>query len=319
MPHQGYDFEELMTRVKIAGSPQFGRLQVVDLKSPDASGNLDYLTLDNALAESLIDITEINEGGSVPFLKLTNRAHRMVFLMAGELLVGCKQDRVLNTSLMVAARSEMRIPVTCVEAGRWRYRSSTFRSGGSSSHSYLRRAMLGQTHAHYRQSGMPGSDQHAVWQEVDRKIGEMQSSSASSALDTVYQSYSKSLDAVVEQLPSVEGCEGVVFAIDGEIIGLDLFDQATTLTKLWPKLVKSYAIDALGSSTKESASLPKPDDVIEWLRSFSQAKREQFQSPGVSIDIRMKSDEMVGAALVVDEQPVHVACFHESGDQQPRS
>jgi hypothetical protein len=53
MPNQGYDFEELMKRVQIAGSRQFGRLQVVDLKSPDASGNLDYLTLDNALAESI--------------------------------------------------------------------------------------------------------------------------------------------------------------------------------------------------------------------------------------------------------------------------
>src|SRR5262249_33573510 len=112
-------------------------MQVFGLRSPDGDG-LDYTTLDDALAAGTLEVTEVSEGGSVPTLRVSNRAERMVFLMAGEHLIGSKQNRVLNASIMVAAQSELPIPVSCVEAGRWAYRSRTFASGGSSSHSHLR-------------------------------------------------------------------------------------------------------------------------------------------------------------------------------------
>ncbi len=145
-----------------------GNLQVFGLRRP-AVGDLSYLTLDEALESEAIEITEVGgEGGegSVPTLKVSNKGDSMVFLMAGEELAGAKQNRVLGVSLMVGGKSEIPVPVSCVESGRWRYTSPKFSSAGSASHSKLRRKMARHAEESYRAHGRPSSNQGEVWEEI---------------------------------------------------------------------------------------------------------------------------------------------------------
>ena len=87
-----------------------------------------YLTLDEALASGVDEITEVSEQGSVPDLKFINRGPQPVLILDGEELLGAKQNRIVNLTILVAANSELTIPVSCVEAGRWRSRSRAFTS-----------------------------------------------------------------------------------------------------------------------------------------------------------------------------------------------
>src|SRR3954466_7738374 len=82
----------------------------------------------------LVKVTEVSEAGSVPELQVENGLDLAVFLMDGQELVGAKQNRILNTDVLVPARSTLRIPVSCVEQHRWRHVSATFSAGGSASH-----------------------------------------------------------------------------------------------------------------------------------------------------------------------------------------
>ena len=91
----------------------------------------DYLTLDEALEQKCSVVTEVSEGGSVPELRFVNSGNRRVFLLDGEQLIGAKQNRILNLSILVAAGKTIIIPVSCVEAGRWRHRTSQFSSAES--------------------------------------------------------------------------------------------------------------------------------------------------------------------------------------------
>ena len=84
--------------------------------------------------------------------------------------------------MMLPARSELHIPVTRVEAGRWSYRSRNFSSAGSSSHGFMRMMMSSQVAEHYKTRGMPGSDQAPSWAEIARKMDKMGSRSPSGAL-----------------------------------------------------------------------------------------------------------------------------------------
>src|SRR2546422_3226681 len=128
---------------EVCGVRQAAGLQVFGLKWPSASGH-DYLTLDEALEQQALEVTEVDAGGRVPTLKVANKSGRMVFLMAGEELVGGKQNRVLNASMMVPAKGDLPVPVTCVERGRWGYKSQRFSSGTTSSHGHLRMMMSRQ-------------------------------------------------------------------------------------------------------------------------------------------------------------------------------
>src|SRR5689334_20039884 len=89
-------------------------------------GAADYLTLDEALGGGLVHITEVSVEGSVTDLELTNESDQPVFLLDGEELIGAKQNRVLNLTILAPAKRTIVIPVSCVEAGRWSRRSARF-------------------------------------------------------------------------------------------------------------------------------------------------------------------------------------------------
>jgi hypothetical protein len=111
-------------------SLQFGAVQrykniaIVPLIAPD--GSFRYRTLGEALAASKITITEVSAAGAVPELLVVNRGQSPVLMIDGEELAGAKQNRVLNTSILLKGLSETRIPVSCTEQGRWSYASSAY-------------------------------------------------------------------------------------------------------------------------------------------------------------------------------------------------
>jgi hypothetical protein len=134
MPAATFDLLDSLRFIEIGGHQQYETLELFHLRWATNGNGVDYFTLDEALEGKWIEVAEFSENGLVPQIKIINRSNRMVFLMAGEQVVGCKQNRVLNASIMVPVHSEIPFPVTCVEGGRWGYQSSVFSSGFTSSH-----------------------------------------------------------------------------------------------------------------------------------------------------------------------------------------
>jgi hypothetical protein len=229
----------------------------------------------------------------------------MIFLMDGEVLVGCKQDRVLNTSILVPARNETSIPVACVEVGRWRYQSSKFQSALFSSHTALRKVLSKTTSAQLKANGVRTSDQRAVWGEIARKLRAMGSTSDTGALKDMFEDYRTRLTQIQQTLSAPAGCHGALFAFNSRILGADLFDKPSTLVKLWPKMIKSYAADILDKQKSTSHPM-EPQSVGEWLKSATAAKENIFDSPGVGQDVRIEGEAVIGAALVVGDSPIHL-------------
>ena len=103
-----------------------------------AENPVEYLLSDEGIGSGAVTVEEVSEAGSVPDLLVENKGDIRVLFLEGEELVGAKQNRILNMSVLIAANSRTKIPVSCVEAGRWRYRSRHFGSSGSHSPSKLR-------------------------------------------------------------------------------------------------------------------------------------------------------------------------------------
>ena len=127
-------------------------------------------------------VEELSEGGSVPELRVVNEGTLPVLILEGDELVGAKQNRVVNSSVLVAADSELILPVSCVERGRWSYRSRAFTSGPGSPHIALRRLKSRSVHDSLKRGRGHRSDQGSVWAEVDRKARLHEASSPTHAL-----------------------------------------------------------------------------------------------------------------------------------------
>ena len=103
--------------IRVGEAKSFRNLTIFPLFGSGIKGG-GYLTLDEALALKCSVVTEVSEGGSVPELKFVNSGDKPVFLLDGEELIGAKQNRILNLSILVPAGKTLIIPVSCVEAVR---------------------------------------------------------------------------------------------------------------------------------------------------------------------------------------------------------
>ena len=208
-------------------------------------GQVDYLLSDEAIRAGAVTVEEVSEGGSVPNLLVNNQGDSRVLFLEGEELRGAKQNRVLNTSVLVAAHSKTPIPVSCVEQGRWRYRTRQFESSGSHSSSKLRHILKTSAYRSMKAGHGYTSDQMGVWSEVSRQMNALGSSSETSAMADTYETHRERLAEFRERLGYVEGATGVAVAVGTKVVGFDVFDKPSTCAKVWDRLLSGVVMDAL--------------------------------------------------------------------------
>jgi hypothetical protein len=118
---------EYLEGAKLGRKQVYKNMAVFPILS-EYSPSLEYMLLDEALGAGLVEVTEVDNHGAVPNLKVHNKSERMVLILDGEELVGAKQNRIVNTTILVAGNATVIIPVSCVEQGRWAYKTSRFHS-----------------------------------------------------------------------------------------------------------------------------------------------------------------------------------------------
>jgi hypothetical protein len=331
----------LGTGVKAAGGPAQGEDGPYRVLAPIESGNLllfpvvradgktsaetPFITLDEGLKGGEVEVTEAGRaqglvrprghssgpayrGDEVNTLVLVNHSKRPLMLLAGEIVAGGKQDRIVAKDRIVPADADpIDLSVFCIEPGRWTGSSASFGAAGKST------AKSFMVQPDVRERAMVDQDQQKVWNSVNGAITEMEmaaSPPASSAsgrgtghaagafrtLDT--SSYAKAMqDAAVSDkvdeaaAPVMQAREqvlaklrdehavGVVVAVRGKIIWADLFASTDLLSRYWTKLVRSYAAESL----TEGEDHPKPSlaDAQHFLDAPSGARETSEGDTGV--------------------------------------
>ena len=290
---------------------------LLDAASPAA----DYLTLDEALNQGHARVTEVDEGGSVPELMFSNQSALRVLLLDGEELVGAKQNRVLNITILVGAGQKLTIPVSCVEEGRWGYRSRDFSSADRAMYARGRARKMSQVSASLRERGERHADQQDVWDGVASMARCLNVESPTEAMADAYEQSAGSLESFTDAFKPIEHQVGAVFCLGGKVAGIELFDSADTFARTAAKLVASYAMDALGEQAKtgeKSDDTPAPgkDKVAAFMAKLANSPTNPFEALGEGRDLRIEGAEIVGGALEVDGRLVHLSAFtrETSGD-----
>jgi hypothetical protein len=221
-----------------AGEPVLAyNLAVVPLHTRKAPPYDDYTVLEEAQAQQKLDIREVGEG-TVEALSVRNRDARPLYLLGGEVVLGGKQDRMVQADVVLDPGKRRNVPVFCVEQSRWQGQDLSFQPGLAVAHPDLRRAALFQ-------------EQGAVWGEVARKSQASGVSSPTGTYRRVLQDaklrerIGRYLDELQAKLPRDERLAGVAVAINGDLEVVDVFDSPRLYSKLERKLLASYVLAAL--------------------------------------------------------------------------
>ncbi len=292
------------------GEPvQVGQLRVTPVFIREAEAKappLSLLEFEEALGRGLVEVTEVSEGGSVPHLFVKNKAERDVIIVDGELLVGAKQNRIVNTTIVVPAQTSVEIPVTCVEQGRWRYSSRNFTSGRSHSSSSLRSLKHRTVTDSLRASGEYRSDQGSVWGDIRAKMGRMSSPSPTMSMSDVYESSVSGEDEarLAAEVTPRPGQVGYFAHVREGFAGGDVFGSEELCRAKLAKLLRGHYLDSLDTFLE----FPRLtfDEVIGQVRG---ARPEQFAAIGKGAELRFEAASVQGACRLVDETIPHLAVF----------
>jgi len=284
----------------------------------EINGGLKYLTLDEALGNSLVQITEVSETGDVPNLKVTNKQEVPILILAGEELVGAKQNRIVNATFLVAGHSALTIPVSCVEQGRWNYSSREFRSERRMSSPQLRSKVEQDVMHSIRESQEIRANQSRVWDEIAAKSSRMEVRSSTSAMAAIYESYTDQLKRFSDVFTVERDQKGFLVAINGRVIGMEIFDAQASLGKYFDKLIQSYSLDAIDLQRERQSTRDIETKAESWVEVTKDLPLIASSSLGLGKDLRIESGTAIGSGLMHEGKVIYLSVFAKNNAREPR-
>ena len=307
------ELKTLLASIQMAEAQTYRNITVFPLIF-HGHGTPEYRTLGEVIQDRSLIVTEVSQAGSVPNLKVLNQGNRPVLLIDGEELVGAKQNRVLNLTILAPAGKSIVIPVSCVEQGRWNYRSRHFEDHDRVLFSKARASKAARVSECKASCGGNDADQGEVWIDISDKMGAMRVDSPSMAMEDIYIKNARRLEEYVAAIRPLEGQAGAVFAINGRIETVELFAWTDTLSRLLPKLVRGCAIDAI-EEYRDAIPAPSREDVEAILKRVAEAHAVPFSAVGLGEDLRLQAPGLAGGALSADNELLHLCAFRLHGEE----
>jgi hypothetical protein len=297
-----------------------GNLTVFPVVSGKTYDTSDFITLDEGIRSGDVVVTEAGHArglirrhpgdgrvlppvrdAEVNRLVLVNNSKRPLLLLAGEIVTGGKQDRVIGKDRIVPPESDpVDLSVFCVEPGRW------VPANGKADFGTSRGGVIGGVLAapSVRVPAMSAKNQQQVWDQVgnakvameaapmvttsNETVSELNSTSSyarvmenkdvQKQIESVAAPVERGYESVIRQLRD-KNAVGVVVAVNGELVWADIFASTHLLQKYWPKLVRSYATEAV--ITRAKAAQVATKDAQKFLDNLEARHETSDIEPGV--------------------------------------
>lgn len=326
---------------KVLEPIRHGNLTVFPVVAAKSYATGEFLTLDEGLRSGEVVVTEAGsvrglirrhptpglryDGAQVNRLVLVNNSKRPLLLLAGEVVSGGKQDRVIGKDRIVPAESDpVDLSVFCVEPGRWVATSEHFGAsqamyGEAKNDSNAPAPMAIMVQPSVRAKAMATKNQQEVWDAVNKQKEQvtaglspavaaaqsdlartssyarvMENAEVRKQVDAVAKPIEQNYQSLIHQLRD-RNAVGVVVAVNGRIIWADIFASTDLLAKYWPKLVRSYASEAVVTRTKDvDVSLHRAQEFLADM----EGRRETIENePGVYRHTEVSGDGFKAFAL----------------------
>jgi hypothetical protein len=269
--------------------------------------NSAYCVLDQALEAGTTKVTEISDQGSVREILVSHHGKGFLLLLDGEQVIGAKQDRIFNASFLIAPGSEVVVPVSCVERGRWGLRSDDpGRDFGSSETTFVGSARGKKLRRVARNAVTHGgwdADQHTVWTDVQGYLTSSGVRSRTSAFSDAYQANIRRTLSAVSYLEPCERQVGLAVVRNNRLVGLDIVAAPSLYLRIWKKLARG----ALAEVDPSRTVVQRPAEVVRRVcMAWKQAQLREQVAPGCGTTLHGMGETVAFGALRHEGKILHL-------------
>jgi hypothetical protein len=258
-------------------------------------------------------INESNENGVVGKLTATNNTGSFLLLTDADVLIGAKQNRIINKSILLAPFSKTIIDVSCIERLRWHYNSSDFRSPDIAADHDLRKAKIASMLFKMNESMPVQNTQSVVWSHINHSLTEEH---LTNETESYHEAVSFRMSQKAGDFPVCEaerGCTGLGVVVNGKVKCIDIFGTEELYKYYFPLLRNSaFRMAGTGKDIKQADKHESNFRVLESLDIFEMTERNSDQQyPGAGKLMMAERNGILGIELSIDEKRVHVVVFNK--------
>lgn len=302
--------EDNLESIELLDIQQYQNMTVIGLNTPNTRPP-DLMPLDVGLSMGLVEITEVDENGSVGQLNVINNAVTPLLLMDGEEIKGAKQNRIINATMIIPAKSQQIIDVSCSESGRWNYNSQTFKHSHHMASSKVRRSKQESVNNSLRTSNQRISNQSQVWDDIESTQQSLNIESSTHAQQDTFISLEKDIDDYLKHFPLQQKQNASIIIINNQVIGMELLYNADKYSQYHQRYMESYIIDAITQQDEHA------DDNVdaaklseEFINRIRLSKIEEYQENNTN-DYRLEDDQITGSFIFYEDNLVNASILRK--------
>ncbi|MDT3697123.1 MAG: DUF6569 family protein [Ignavibacterium sp.] len=303
-------------QVRAVEFQKYKRLSVVQFLTAQQN-SFEYISGPSAIRDDLIQIKEVSVSGNVNSLLVFNQSDKYAFFMDGDILIGAKQNRVLNTSVLLAPNSKTTLPVSCVEQGRWSHISAKFMDSEYITPQKIRANKSRNVSVNLRSRSKFDASQSEVWKNVEDYQVMYNVNSPTMNLSDVYEKEKKSFDEFIKNFNLNKNANGLALLVDQKLFNIEVFNRTDIYSEYFPKILKSTAMEVIHLAKKEN-NLTETEAIYKTQEMFEKIDTiEKTKHKGVAAgdEQRFDSLEMTGFELSFRDHLIHLTALNIEGSK----
>ena len=265
-----------------------------------------FLTLEESISKSLVDIKEVNSKGTIRYLKVSNKSNQKLLILGSEQIIGnaLKQNRVVNNTTLVPEQTTIMLSVSCCEKNRW---SPAVANNICTSESlYFTKGRINNSVDIFDNNK---TDQFKIWDDIAEKLDEFNTKSFTGTLEDTYNKNKLYFDEITNYFKINENDVGVVAAIGNRLVNVEIFSSNKLLKIYFPKIIKSLVFESYKKTSQNYLLGLKDVYKLFRLIEFSEKKLHKPHNDCLGEEIRFNSDRVVGSCLNYKEKLLHFSGF----------
>ena len=265
-----------------------------------------FLTLEESISKSLVDIKEVNSKGTIRYLKVSNKSNQKLLILGSEQIIGnaLKQNRVVNNTTLVPEQTTIMLSVSCCEKNRW---SPAVANNICTSESlYFTKGRINNSVDIFDNNK---TDQFKIWDDIAEKLDEFNTKSFTGTLEDTYNKNKLYFDEITKYFKINVNDVGVVAAIGNRLVNVEIFSSNKLLKMYFPKIIKSLIFESYKKTSQNYLLGLKDVYKLFRLIEFSEKKLHKPRNDCLGEEIRFNSDRVVGSCLNYKEKLLHFSGF----------